>query len=207
MPGYKKQTERSTQAPKLAFLSPPRSMMPRLSKPICSLLKFLFKYIPKSNASHYVSLQRSRPKKKKEKRNGFCCCFVWRGDMAIIETRLCFYFMKPRRVIHWDPDILYHLITSVARYLFALAPSVPHTDMAAGTYWSPLLGGLLSTPKAGFGRKKQHLLYWKTSSYLISWKRNVSANVLKRWLSYIKMSTPKAITPAATSHRSHPEGR
>lgn len=45
--------------------------------------------------------------------------------------------------------------------------------MAAGTYWSPLLGGLLSTPKAGFGRKKRHLLYWKTSSYLISWKRNV----------------------------------
>lgn len=90
--------------------SPPGSMIPRFSTLICSLLKFLLKYIPKSNAIYYISLQRGRQKKW-----GFVVV-----DTAIIEMRPCFYFMKPRRVIHWDPDISYHLITSVARYLLWL---------------------------------------------------------------------------------------
>lgn len=177
-------------------------MMLRLNKLICSLLKFLFKYIPKSNASHYVSLQR-RGQKKREKEMGFCYCFVWHGNNRNKTVFLFYETSEGNSLRSW------HFISSnhLRSKIFALAPSVPHTGMAAGAYWSPLLGGLLSTPKAGFGRKKRHLLYWKTSSYLISWKRNVSVNVLKRWLSYIKMSTPEAITPAATSHRSHPEGR
>lgn len=71
--------------------SPPGSMMPRFSTLICSLLKFLLKYTPKSNAIYYISLQRRRQKR----RMGFVVV-----DTAIIEMRPCFYFMKPRREIH-----------------------------------------------------------------------------------------------------------
>lgn len=151
----------------------------------------------------FLCKEADKKKKEKKKGNGFCCCFVWRGNNR---NKTVFLFYETSEANSLRP---WHFIPSnhLRSKIFAWAPSAPHTDMAAGTYWSPLLGGLLSTPEAGFGRKKQHLLYWKTSSYLISWKRNVSANIFKRWLSYIKMSTPKAITPAATTHRSHPEGR
>lgn len=90
--------------------------------------------------------------------------------------------------------------------IFSLALLAPYTDLAAGIYWVLLLGVLLLTLKAGFGKRKRHLFYWKTSSYFILWKRNVNVNVLKKWLSYIKMSVPKGIVPDAQSH-SHPEWR
>lgn len=178
--------------------SPSGSMMLRFSKLICSLLTFLLQYIQMSFITFLC-----KEADKKELR--LCCC--WHSNNR---NETVFLFYEPSE---GDSLRFWHFISPNHFYskIFALAPSAPppntHTDLAVGTHWGPLLGGGLSAPKAGLGKKKQHLLYWKTSSYFISWKRNVSANVLKRWLSYIKMSIPKAITPDAISHTSHPEGR
>lgn len=96
--------------------------------------------------------------------------FVWHSSNGD-KTMLLFYETSESNSLR-----AWHLISPnhLSSKIFALALSPPtYRHIAAGTCWVLPLVGLLLIPKAGFGKKQRHLLYWKASSYFILWKRNV----------------------------------
>lgn len=74
-------------------------------------------------------------KEADKKEMGFCCC--WHSNNRN-ETMFLFYETSEGNSLRsWHSVSSNHLCSKI----FALAPPAPHTDLAAGPCWGPLLGG------------------------------------------------------------------